>query len=157
MKTKNNEFYSELKIAFTSNPANMLDPYELSDKLALDLADISRKISNNNLSFLELIDAILDYTNPADLNPPNSSQSPIPCLKTNSLFSFIALNETAKPELVKELEEELAFQIRENPKHLKSLKLNDILKKIFNKEVINHLNNNPEIILNAFDTAFFYA
>ena len=165
MKTKNNEFYSELKMAFTSNPANTLDPYELSDKLALDLAAISRKISNTNLSFLELLDAILDYANPADLNPP-PNPSPIPCLKTNSLFSFIALNETAKPELVKELEEELqfainniyrkdTFQIEENPKHLKSLKLNDILKKIFNREVINHLNNNPETILNAFDNAFF--
>lgn len=158
MKTKNNEFYSELKMAFTSNPANMLDPYELSDKLALDLAAISRKISNNNLSFLELLDAILDYTNPADLNPPQSAPnpSPIPCLKTNSLFSFIALNETAKPELVKELETELAIQITENPKHLKVGDiLSPALKKIFNKEVINHLNNNPEIILNAFDNAFF--
>ena len=153
MKTKNNEFYSQVKIAFTSNPANMLDPYELSDKLALDLAAISQKISNTNLSFLELIDAILD----TDLNPPQSAPnpSPIPCLKTNSLFSFIALNEEKRPELVKQLEEELAFQITENPKHLKSLKLNDILKKIFNREVINHLNNNPDAILNAFDNAFF--
>ena len=162
---KTNEFYSQVKMAFTSNPANMLDPYELSDKLALDIAAISQKISNNNLSFLELIDAILDYTNPCvceatasqetDLNPP-TNPSPIPCLKTNSLFSFIALNEEKRPELVKELETELAFQINENPKHLKSLKLNDILKKIFNKEVINHLNNNPDAILNAFDNAFFY-
>ena len=154
MKTKNNEFYSQVKIAFTSNPANMLDPYELIDKLALDLAAISQKVSNTNISFLELLDAILDYTNPADLNPP-PNPSPIPCLKINSLFSFIALNEEKRPELVKELEEELAFQIEENPKHLKSLKLNDILKKIFNREVINHLNNNPETILNAFDNAFF--
>ena len=147
MKTKNTEFYSQVKMAFTSNPIAMLDPYELSDKLALDLTAISRKYNTNNLSYLGLIEEILTCENSA----PAPNPSPIPCLKTNSLFSFIALNEEKRPELVKELEAELVFRLKNKSNDI----LSPALKKVFNKEVINHLNNNPDAILNAYDNAFY--